>query len=93
MHDTGAFAEHLNRAGAGATGAKNVRVQDAKRGAAYVSGADALNESGNIDVSGTGTSARRIKAIQATIGFNNGGLRRKGRLDIAESLAKQQIVR
>ena len=46
VHDASAFAEHLDRAGARATAAQNVGVENAQRRAAQVAGGDALDEAG-----------------------------------------------
>jgi hypothetical protein len=92
VHDAGPFAEHLYRASLGTTAAKNVGIKDAERGAAKVSRADALNESGHIDMRWTRSRARRVKTIQATIRFDDGSLRRKRWFDLSKTLSQQKIV-
>ena len=89
VHHAGALAQHFHRAGLGATGAENIRVENPQRRAAKIPGADALDKARNVDMRGTSAGTRRVKTIQATIGFNHGSLRLKRRLDFAESLAEQ----
>jgi len=93
MHDAGAFAQDFDRAGFGAAAAKDVGVEDAKGGAAKVPGADALNESRDINMSRTRGCTGGIKTVQTTIRLNDGSLRRKRRLDISKPLSQQKIVR
>src|SRR5260370_3025968 len=88
MHNTCPFAEYFNGTRAGTAAAQNVRIEDAKRCAAQVARADALDKSGNVNVRWTRTSARRIEAVQSAIGFNHRSLRRARRLDSAEALAQ-----
>ena len=75
-----------------AASAKNVGVEDAESRAAQVAGADALDEARYIDVRWAGAGAGRVEAVEATIRFNDGGLRLERRFDIAEALAQQEIV-
>ena len=77
MHHAGAFAQHIDGAGTRATAAQNVGIENAQRGAAQVAGGDALDESGNVDVRGTGGRAGRVETIEAAVGLNRRGLGRK----------------
>src|ERR1039457_1196693 len=69
MHDTGPFAKYFHRTRARTAAAQNIRIEDAKRGAAQVAGADALDEPGNINMRGARPSAGRIETIQRANGF------------------------
>ena len=75
MHHAGAFAEHIHGAGARATAAQNIGVENAQRRAAQVAGGDALDEARHIDMRGTGDGAGRVEAVEAAIGLNDCGLR------------------
>ena len=76
MHHARALAEHLNRTGLGTAGAEDIRIEDAERGAAKITRADALDEAGHVDVRWTGAGAWRVETIQATIRFSDSRLRR-----------------
>src|SRR5580693_585753 len=89
VHHTGALAQHFHRAGLSATAAKDIRIQNPQCRAAKVPGTDALDKARNVNMRGTCAGARRVKTIQATIGFKHGSLRLKRRFDVAESLAEQ----
>ena len=92
MHHACAFAEHFHRAGLRTACAKNIRIQNPQCRTAQIPGADALDKARNVDMRGAGAGAGRVKAIQATIGFNDCSLRLQRRLDVAEPLAQQKIV-
>ena len=70
MHDARAFAEHVDGAGARATAAQNVGIENAQGRSAQVAGGDALDESRNIDVGGTGSGAGRVETVEAAVGLN-----------------------
>ena len=89
VHHAGALTQHLHRAHLRTACAKNIRIQNPQRRAANVPGTDALDKAWNVNMRGTCARARRVKTIQATIGFNHCSLGLKRRLDVAESLAEQ----
>jgi hypothetical protein len=92
MHNACALAKHFNRAGPRTAPAKNVRVENTQGRTAQVAGSNAFDKSGNIDVGGAGRGAGRVKAVQAAVSLNDGCLRRKRRLQFAETLAQLLIV-
>ena len=93
MHYAGAFAKHLDRTGLRTAAAQNIRIENAQRRTAQIARTNALDEARHVDMRGASASAGRIKTIQAAVCFNHRSLWRERRLDIAESLAQQKIVR
>ena len=93
VHDAGAFAQDIHRAGAGAAGAQDVGVEDGAGGAGKIAAGDFLDEAGNVDVGGAGGGARRIEAVEATIGLGYRCLPVEGRMQIAETRGGLRMIR
>ena len=85
VHHAGAFAQDLDRASAGAAGAKDVGVQDGAGGSGQVAAGDLLDKTGNIDMRGASRGAGRIEAVEAPIGFGDRGLPVQRRMEITEA--------
>ena len=85
VQHAGAFAQDFHRAGAGATGAQDVGVEDGARGPGEIAAGDFLDEAGNVDVGGACAGARRVEAVEAPIGFRHRCLPVEGRMQIAEA--------
>ena len=86
MHHAGAFAEHGNRADAGAARPENIGVEDGHRGAAQISRGDLLDKAGNVNVGRAGGGAGRVEAVQAAVRLNHRSLRGKGRMQVRKAL-------
>ena len=86
VHDTGAFAEDIDRAGPRAAHAQDVRLEDHPCRTLHVAAGDALDETGNVDVCRAGGHARRVEAVEAPIclGHRRTGVQR--RMQVREEL-------
>jgi hypothetical protein len=85
MIDAGTFAENIHGTDARATGAENVGVEDGKRGAAEIALGDLFDEARNVNVGGTGRGAGSVEAVEAPVGFGEGGLMVEGRMKVRET--------
>ena len=74
VHHAGAFAQDLDRAGAGAAGAEDVGVQDGAGRSSQVAAGDLLDKPRDIDMRGASRGAGCIEAVEAPVGFGDRGL-------------------
>ena len=84
VEHAGSFAEHVDRATAGATGAENVGVENGPGGAGQVAAGDLFDESWNVDVRGAGGGAGRVETVEAAIGLRHGRLQVERRMQVTE---------
>src|SRR6185437_8858350 len=81
---TGALAQNLGRADAGAGAAEDIGLEDAHARALDIIGRDLLDEAGNVDAGGTGLDAGRVVTEVTAIGLDQRLLPRQHRMKIAE---------
>ena len=86
--DARPFAEDLGRAGAGATAAEDVGVEDRPGRADLVAMQDLADEPGDVDVRRAGPGARGVEAEQAARGLDPGLVDRQRRRDVGEPRAQ-----
>src|SRR5437763_21708 len=79
------LAEHLGRAGAGATAAEDVRFEDGPGGPKLVAVEDLADESGDVDVRRAGPRAGGVEAEQATRRLDERLVGRQRGRDVGES--------
>ena len=85
VHHAGAFAEDVYGAGARATGAENVGVEDRFRGTFKIAGGNLLDELGHVDVRGASGHAGSVEAVETAMGFGDGRGFLKRRMEVRKA--------
>src|ERR1017187_4097817 len=84
-HHARAFAQHAGWTDARTTRAQNIRREDGSRRAGEIAGGNFFDERRDVNSRRAGLNARRIKAEQTAVGFNDGFLWRVTRLEIGHA--------